>query len=218
MRWCPTASPTTRAGSVVRVSELATGTRRAQRLELLLDAALQLYGTDGYARSSVQGVCARAGVRARDFDEHFGGAEDLLEALYDRIVDEVMQAVGAATTAAPLTVEEQTRAGLRAFIATLLADERKARVVLIEVVGVSARLERRRRETLRAFAGVAEGQRRALIAAGQVEDKPLGSWAIMLVGAVNELLVDCMYRSDPPPVDRLVDETTRLWVVASRGA
>jgi AcrR family transcriptional regulator len=200
------------------VSELATGARRAERLELLLDAALQLYGTDGYARSSVQGVCARAGVRARDFDEHFGGPEDLLEALYERIVTDVMEAVVAAAAIAPLTVEEQSRAALSAFISTLLADERKARVALIEVVGVSARLERRRRETLRGFAEFAEGQRAALIDAGQAADKPLGSWAIMLVGAVNELLVDCMYRDEPPAIDRLVAETTRLWVIASHGA
>jgi AcrR family transcriptional regulator len=199
------------------VSELATGARRAQRLELLLDAALQLYGTDGYARSSVQGVCARAGVRARDFDEHFGGGEDLLEALYDRIVGEVVDAVRAATADAPLTVEEQSRAGLAAFIGTLLADQRKARVVLIEVVGVSPRLERRRRETMRAFADLAEGQRRQLIDAGVVPDRPLGNWAIMLVGSVNELLVDCLHRESPPPVERLVAETTRLWVVASQG-
>jgi AcrR family transcriptional regulator len=199
------------------VTELATGARRAQRLELLLDAALQLYGTDGYARSSVQGVCARAGVRGRDFDEHFGGPEDLLEALYARIVGEVMDAVVAATADAPLTVEEQTRAGMRAFITTLLADERKARVVLIEAVGVSARLERRRRETIRAFASLAEAQRQQLVEAGIVADKPLGSWAIMLVGSVNELLVDCMHRETPPVVEELVTETTRLWVIASRG-
>jgi len=198
------------------VAELATGARRAQRLELLLDAALQLYGTDGYARSSVQGVCARAGVRARDFDEHFGGAEDLLEALYDRIVAEVMGAVVAATADAPLTVEEQTRAGLRAFIGTLLADPRKSRVVLIEVVGVSARLERRRRGTIRAFADLAEAQRAQLIEAGVVADKPLGSWAIMLVGSVNELLVDSIHRESPPPVEELVAETARLWVIAAR--
>ena len=123
-----------------------------------------------------------------------------------------------ATADAPLTVEEQARAALAAFIGTLLADQRKARVVLIEVVGVSARLERRRRETIRAFAGLAESQRRNLIDAGVVDDRPLGSWAIMLVGSVNELLVDCMHRESPPSVERLVAETTRLWVVASRGA
>jgi AcrR family transcriptional regulator len=200
------------------VSQLATGARRAQRLELLLDAGLQLYGTDGYARSSVQGICARAGVRARDFDEHFGGPEDLLEAVYGRIVDEVTRAVVDAAVAASLTVEAQARAGIAAFITTLLADERKARVALIEVVGVSSRLERRRRETIRGFADIAESRRRALIEAGQVADKPLGRWAIMLVGSVNELLVDCMYRDEPPPIPQLVEDATRLWVVASRGA
>ncbi|MEA2481751.1 MAG: hypothetical protein QOJ07_3673 [Thermoleophilaceae bacterium] len=198
-----------------RQGGLAAGQRRAERLERLLDAGLQLFGTDGYARTSVEGLCARAGVSSRRFEEHFSGCEDVLEAVYDAIIVDVTARVVAATAAAPLTVEDQTRAGLEAFVTHLLADTRRARVVLIEVVGVSPRLERRRRDVIRAFAAQAEGSRRRLIEAGVLPDRPLGRAAIMLVGAVNELLVDCMYRDERPGTATLVDETTRLWVAAA---
>ncbi len=41
--------------------------RRAQRRERLLEAGLQLFGTDGYADSSIRAVCTQASLNSRYF-------------------------------------------------------------------------------------------------------------------------------------------------------
>jgi len=191
--------------------------RRAARRERLLDAGLDVFGSAGYTRSSIEGLCALAGVSTRHFYELFDGREALLTSVYERIVEEVAGAVYEATTTAPPHVAERSRAGLRAFIEPLMEDERKGRVVLIEVVGVSPALERRRRDVIRGFAAFTAQVFRDLVAAGDIPDQPLIELGtLMLVGAVNELLVDCMYRAERPPVEELVEASTRLYVGAAR--
>ena len=49
--------------------------------------------------------------------------------------------------------------GLRAAWTVMTEDRRKARVIVLEVVGVSERLERLRRENRHAFADILRAQR-----------------------------------------------------------
>jgi hypothetical protein len=55
-------------------------------------------------------------------------------------------------TAKAETIEDQARAGLRAAWTAFTEDPRKAKVIFLEVVGVSERLERLRRDNMHAFA------------------------------------------------------------------
>ena len=85
--------------------------RRDQRRERLLEAGLELFGTQGYAESSVRAVSAAAGLNSRYFYESFASREELLYQVYERIVAEIAIAVIEAT-ATRATVEGQARAGL----------------------------------------------------------------------------------------------------------
>ncbi len=201
-----------------RYGGLAAHERRETRRRRLLDAALEVFGTAGYASSSIEGLCARAGVSPRHFYEHFTSREELLVALYDELMGDVMAHVLAAGEGQPLDVESRARAGLTAFIEAMLSDERKARVQLVEVVGVSERLEQHRRGVLRAFSARIESDTRELIAAGAIPDAgdPQLS-SILLVGATNELLVDWVYRKDRPSVGAVIAETVRLFRAAAAG-
>lgn len=200
-----------------RYGGLAAGERREARRERLLDAGLEVFGTAGYGASSIELLCATAGVTTRHFYELFSGREALLAAVYDRIIERVAGGVYASMRAAAPTVEARSGAGLRAFIEPLLGDRRKGRVVLIEVVGVSDRLERRRRDVIRGFAAVSAEVARELIAAGAMPQQELELGMLMLVGAVNELLVDWMYRDERPAIEALVAAATRLYVNAAMG-
>src|SRR5271157_4243023 len=119
--------------------------RRTDRRERLLEAGLELFGTRGYADSSIRAISAQAGLNSRYFYESFSSREDLLYHLYRRIVRDLIAAVIAATAQAE-SVEAQARAGLRAGWTALIEDRRKARLISLEVVGVSERLERLRRD------------------------------------------------------------------------
>ncbi|HVF75927.1 MAG TPA: TetR/AcrR family transcriptional regulator [Acidimicrobiales bacterium] len=190
--------------------------RQAERRRRLLDAGLGQVGTAGYARTTIEGLCAGAGVTPRHFYEEFSGREPLLLAVFEEIVGWTREAVAAAVAAAPVDPERRVRAGIGAFLHALLDDPRRARVACVEVVGVSPTVEGRRREVLHEFAAFITGEARQL----QVTERPdTGSFAVAamaLVGGTNELVVEWVLGEHRPPLDDLADEITRLFLAVGR--
>lgn len=126
--------------------------RAEDRRRRLLDAGLQVLGTDGYRAATVRRICREARVADRYFYECFDGTEALLLAVYDectaRLRDAVPPALAAAPGTDPLTL---ARAGLDAFLRVVEDDPRLARVVWFEVLGVSPEVERTSLETMSGF-------------------------------------------------------------------
>ncbi len=190
--------------------------RQQERRTRLVQAGLDLFGTAGYASVSVKQVCSHAGLTERYFYESFRDREDLLAGVYNELIATIMAETAAAAAAAAPDIDAQLRAGLEVFIRTLAGDARKARLVLIEVVGASPRLEVRRREVLHEFA--------ALIAAvvgpppdpEAPSDRRLAMTVMSLVGGVNELLVDWTLGHQDATVDELIDLCHTLFVAAYR--
>lgn len=197
-----------------RYRGLTASERRAQRRERLLEAGLELFGTQGYANTSIRAVCAAAGVNSRHFYESFTDREDLLYHVYERIVHEIV--VGAAEATAKVeTIEEGARAGLRAGWTIVTDDRRKARVVALEVVGVSERLDRLRRDIRHALADLTA--RNALSIAGSGIRYRLDPvlTARTLIGGVVEVLIDWINGDVDASVDEIVEHFTRLFTAVS---
>ncbi|HET8619167.1 MAG TPA: TetR/AcrR family transcriptional regulator [Acidimicrobiales bacterium] len=191
--------------------------RRESRRTALLDAGYDLYGTVGYRNVSIERVCSHARLTARSFYEEFGSREALLRAVYDRTIAHAAEAVFSAMAAAGDGVRDVAEAGIAAFVHAMLDDPRAARIVHLEVVGVSEGMEGHRRQVLRAFADIvaAEGLR---LNAGRVPDgldpRPT---ALALVGGGNELIVDWLQSEDKLSLDALIVVLTDLFVAASAG-
>jgi AcrR family transcriptional regulator len=192
--------------------------RRELRRNQLLDAGLELFGTTGYAKTTIKAVCGEAGLTERYFYESFKDREDLLFAVYERVADEVVvEAFGAVEAAIP-TIEARTRAGIGAFFKLLTEDARKARVLSFEVVGVNDRLERRRRETIHAFATYLAATALELYKdSGPPSLDPMLT-ALSMVGATDELLVEWVLGNIDASVDDLVEHCTQMIVSVSRTA
>jgi AcrR family transcriptional regulator len=203
------------------LSSAAPSTRRgpqherdAARRRRLLDTGLEVFGTDGYAGSAIEDLCARAGVGTRSFYVDFPSKEDLLLAVYDRHIAEVGVTLQAALDREPRDLAAYVRHGVTTYVTAALADERSARVQMVEIVGVSERCERHRREVLRAFAGqvhaAGERMRRAGLAPRGLD--PLVSMA--LVGASNELLIDWLATPARrrPSRRKVVDALTQVYL------
>src|SRR6516162_11210681 len=71
--------------------------RQADRRERLMEAGLELFGTLGYARTSVRAVSAAASLNSRYFYESYRSREDLLYAVYQRIVTDIFTRAAEAT-------------------------------------------------------------------------------------------------------------------------
>lgn len=141
-----------RPRSLVCVSEdrvyggRAVADRRRDRRERFLAAAVELFGTQGYAGSSVPQVCRAAGLSTRQFYQEFSDREHLLRILYDQLQERSMAQVSARVLeriAAGDEIDAVLDAGVRAFLA-VYDDPRLIRVNFIEAVGVSPAFEEHR--------------------------------------------------------------------------
>jgi AcrR family transcriptional regulator len=200
-----------------RYRGLSPEERSAQRRERLLEAGLELFGTQGYATSSIRAISAAAGLNARYFYESFSSREELLYEVYQRTVAEVAAAVIEAT-AREQTVEGQARAGLEVSWRLLTGDRRKARVIMLEVVGVSERIERARRENRHAFADLLV--RNALSVAG--EDVKLRLDPVLtarsLMGAAMEVLGEWIHGYVEASTDEIVEHLTAIYTAVARSS
>lgn len=183
--------------------------RVAARRRLLVEAAFELLGTEGWAGTSVRAVCARAELNARYFYESFAGLDALVVAVYDRVVQELSDEVLAAQDAAAPDRRSQARAGIETIVRFVDEDRRRARVLYVEALGNEA-LNRRRVETAQVLVGVVaeravEGRRTSKRARQLVRMS-----AAVLVGGLSELLVEWLAGRIDVPRDQLVDDATEL--------
>ena len=169
--------------------------RGAERREQLLTAALQLFGTVGFAATTIEALCAQARLHPRYFYEQFPDKETLLGAVYDRHAEAILAAVLTAIAAPFDDLRERLRVGLETFIEASLADPRVARITYFEMEAAGRVVEVRR--MLRRYAEIIAVQL-GDDAAGLL---PSGSdprvAAMALVGATDGLIVDCL--TDDPP-------------------
>ena len=188
--------------------------RHDARRARLVEAALDAFGTDGYPSTSIEHLCARAGVSTRSFYEHFGNREELLLALHDDLNARALQSAGEAVAAAdPDDLAARALAGVRAYFDVVTTDPRWARIAVVESVGVSPVAERHRQEALGRFADLIEVEADRFAASGLAPVRDHRLTAIALVGAINGLVNTWTSTSDwADQVDAVVREAADLIV------
>lgn len=99
-----TATTTPTDGASARSGRLWQGqtpdAREADRRERLVEAGLELVGTQGVAALTMRAACREASVGPRYFYELFATREELLEAVYDETVVRIREPILAAVVAA----------------------------------------------------------------------------------------------------------------------
>lgn len=174
-----------------------------------------MFGSDGYATTSIESLCSQAGVSTRNFYDHFDSREGLLIAVYDRITEESQRAIAQSVSEPHLDIEAQARAGIQAFAHAMLDDERYARINFIEVIGASRRVEAHRREVIRSFATIIETIADELMRTGAIPTRDARTASLGLIGAVQEVLRDWVTGSERPPLNPIINELVRLFTAAA---
>jgi AcrR family transcriptional regulator len=116
--------------------------RRAERRARLVAAARKVYGEQGFRQASVKSLCVEAGLTERYFYESFSNSEELLLAAYHSVIVELLDEL---TAAARLQADQaghnqQQLAGalLAAYFSFLKRNRHAARLILLEIRGISA--------------------------------------------------------------------------------
>lgn len=194
--------------------------RRSERRARLLEAALEAFGTEGYRATSIERLCAAAGISTRNFYEEFAGREDLLIELHDDLNERAREAVlRTLAEVDPDDLEARAYEGVLAYLRVMTSDRRWARIALVESVGVSPAAERARREAIARFAELLRLEAERLVAAGAVPRRDHELTVIALVGAVNGLVNTWTDDAEwgGTEVERVAEEAARLIVLALRG-
>lgn len=111
--------------------------RRLDRRARLLEAGLALYGSQGFAATSIDAVCGEAGLTKRYFYESFRSADDLLVAVYLDATARVQGRVAEAVLAAGDDLAGAVSAGIAAYFHEIDQDRRTANVILSELLSLS---------------------------------------------------------------------------------
>ncbi len=120
----------------------------------MLDAIVELIAEQGYARTTVGGIAAKAGVSRTTFYEQFASKEACFLEAYrhavDALLERVRTAVHAVGTSAGWRVH--LRAGIRAYLHALSERPHVARTYLLEIHAAGPEALAARDEARRLFA------------------------------------------------------------------
>ncbi len=119
---------------------VASEARAAERRDALIRAGTRIFGTIGFRRATVRAICQEAKLNDRYFYAAFDSADALLRCTYQHHAEQLRASVTRAVDAlggARDGLEARVDAGLAAFFA-FLRNTCAARVLLLEVMGVSA--------------------------------------------------------------------------------
>jgi AcrR family transcriptional regulator len=188
--------------------------RRAERRRRLIEAGLDVLGSEGLTNTTMTAVCARAGLTERYFYESFRDREGLLAAIFDAFAQEAREATRAALEAAPPDLFTRCRAAAGAIITPLTDDPRRARAYA-EAIGSEA-LKERRMETVRGYAALLADEMRASHGlAGKEHEPRLRLATMVIVGGISEAVTEWLDGRLDLSRDELIEECARLCVAAA---
>ena len=111
--------------------------RQAERREKLIEAGIQVIGTEGYQATKVKQVCQQAALTERYFYESFANKEVLLCACYATILTDLKRKLIESVNLQNLEPTNASKEALYAFFEHIQSDYAAARLIMIEVLGVS---------------------------------------------------------------------------------
>lgn len=188
--------------------------RDAARRARLLAVIHDVVGRHGYAALAVERVCAQAGVSTRSFYQLY----DSKEAAFADLYDELLMASGARALESLVETEgeplvDRVPAALLAFLGPTFDDLRTARILFVEVVGLSARVESTRLRNRERLIELIETESRAAVARGEVTDRDWRFASLALIGAATAVALDWMlHPRTRPPIAQLERQLGELAV------
>jgi AcrR family transcriptional regulator len=127
----------------------------------IVAATIDLVGSNGYAVTSVEMICERAGTRRSHFDRCFAGWEDCFLSIHDEIVAELCDRVLTSHAGASSWHDRVWAAGWAAM-RFLTEDPVRARFLMVEINGVGDGAQMRRDRILQRLTDILDGGREEL--------------------------------------------------------
>jgi AcrR family transcriptional regulator len=182
--------------------------RRAERRARLVAAARKVYGEQGFRQASVKSLCVEAGLTERYFYESFSNSEELLLAAYHSVIVELLDELTAAARqqGGQAGHNQQQLAGalLAAYFSFLKRNRHAARLILLEIRGISAATTDTYTTALRAIARQMEE------VLGLGDDAARHMLALGVVGGISLIALSWVQDEYRESIDAMVDVALQL--------
>lgn len=178
--------------------------RRELRREQLLDAGLDLLGTQGWRQTTMTAVCVRANLTERYFYESFANRDELLLAVLDRIAAQIRDVALRALAAEEGGPSAKAEVAIGAFVDLLTDDPRIGRAAILESAAAEP-LRARRHELLGEFAQLVASQARALYGVDALAPPSDQLNGLMITGGLAELLMAWLNGELPVTRENIID-------------
>ncbi|MET3106475.1 AcrR family transcriptional regulator [Oxalobacteraceae bacterium GrIS 2.11] len=178
--------------------------RRAERCVRLITAAIKTYGLMGFRQTSVKAVCAEAGLTERYFYESFNNSEELLLTAYGAVIEGLLRELTQAVEKVGGDKFERARVMLEAYFTLLRREPAAARLILIEIRGVSAATTNAYTAALH---GVSQKLREVLSIPNGEAQQLLG---LAVVGGISLIALDWIEQDYAPPIGVMVGTSLKL--------
>lgn len=191
---------------------------RAERRERLITAGLDLFGTVGFANAPIEKLCSTSRVATRHFYEQFDSRESLLRAVFDDSMDALNERINSTLTDESRQLPERVSDTIRTIVLYLLEDPRRGHVVVLESVGVSADMERHRRDRMHSLGNAIVLYANHLVAEGMLPERDYHFPAVGLVGMFNELIAEWLVQDTGLSAGEMAREAVILFRAMITGA
>ncbi|MGY4626665.1 TetR/AcrR family transcriptional regulator [Bradyrhizobium sp. USDA 4486] len=167
--------------------------RRAATTEAILTAARRLFGTHGFAATTMDEIAEGAGIAKGAVYHHFKTKEAVFEAVFDSVSRELVAEIDRTARAEKDVLAAMIAGTQHYFSAT--AKGPTGRIILRDGPAVLG-WERWREIDARHFGGKMPRALSAAMDAGLIARQPVEPLARLLLGAVTEAAVACAGRAD----------------------
>ncbi|KQT26933.1 MAG: TetR/AcrR family transcriptional regulator [Bradyrhizobium sp.] len=167
--------------------------RRAATIEAILAAARRLFGTQGFAATTMDEIAGAAGIAKGAVYHHFKTKEAVFEAVFDQVSRDLVIEIDGAARAEKDVLAAMVAGTQHYFAAT--AKGPTGRIILRDGPAVLG-WERWREIDAKHFGGKLPRALSIAMESGLVAKQPVEPLARLLLGAVTEAAVACAGRAD----------------------
>jgi len=186
----------------------------ATRADLVREAR-SLFGERGYAAVGTEEIVRAAGVTRGALYHHFGGKRELLEAVYREVEEDLTREIAEQTLGAGASTPlAAMRAGTGRFL-DACAEPEVQRIVLLDAPAVLG-WDRWREIAAEYGLGLIEANLEAAMEAGEIDRRPVGPLAHLLMGALDEAAM--LVARSPDPQTRAEVEAVLDLLLGSLGS
>lgn len=184
--------------------------RKTERKQQLVQAAIRLFGRDGFSATSIDAICAEAGLTKRYFYEAFPDREALLTAAYEQVTQEFLYSILAAAGPYLQDSRRLVRAGLTETFEFVKRNPDKARLMMIEAIAVRGQLGKVYGRRYDQFVNLLLDFTRPLLDQAAPDEPVFRVLAKAMVGAIIHLCQGWIATDFKQPAGELIDGMEKM--------